>query len=626
MKKGWLLLTASLLAATVFACPAMADDTTVAGTPRSETLVVESLDGVITNASQHNPYMSGTDFSAGLHQLVYSNLWEMDTINGVQIPDLAAELPRPLNDDYTKFEFKITQGIKWSDGVDFTANDVAFTFNKLLELGDQVPGGANLQSIVKSCTAVDDYTIQLETVDSRPRLSEDLGVTVWGNRYRIIPEHYWKDHDLTTDLYEDPIGTGPYTLDSYDPNGYWFCYKLRDDAEYSDVAVLTGKAPKAKYVVFTAYGTEEKKTMAMMNNEADILCDISPESWEVLMDNDKIACWLPEYPYGCFDDPCERGMSINCDVEPFNHKEVRWALALSLDMVQVSMDTFSGQMRVSPLCMPPTTFMSEAYHKDMRQKLIDYTWDDGYQPFDPDYAKELQAVLLDEGYDEVEGMSDDELVDLFGIGWWKHDEDKAAELMESAGCERDSDGYWTYNGKRITFEVPCPSGFETQSERLAYAVVSQWQEFGFDVTAQACEEGQFWSLEGPGDFTVGSYWPFCGVVKDLYSQLRGWHSKYYTPIGESGGNEDRYKSEKLDAILDEMEPLTDQDKLHELSEDALMTLADDVAWLPMFGTSKLVPTNSTYWTNYPDPENPYNGPWWWWSCFKFIENQFEPAA
>ena len=54
-----------------------------------------------------------------------------------------------------------------------------------------------------------------------------------------------------------------------------------------------------------------------------------------------------------------------------------------------------------------------------------------------------------------------------------------------------------------------------------------------------------------------------------------------------------------------------------------MVMADEVTWLPMFGTSKLVPTNSTYWTNYPDSENDYNGPWWWWSCFKFIITEFE---
>lgn len=601
-----------------------AEETTVAGTPRSETLVVEGLDGVISNAGQFNPYMTGTNFSAGLHQLVYSNLWDMNTIEGTQIQDLA-EMPEALNDDYTSFKVKLTEGIKWSDGEDFDAEDVVFTLNELIRLKDQLTAGASLDLWFESAEYVDKYELIINTKESTPRLAEKLGVTVWGNTYRIIPEHYWSEHDLTTERWEDPIGTGPYTLDSYDPNGYWFLYKLRDDAEYSDVGVLTGKTPEVEYVLFTAYGTEENKTMAMLNNEVDILCDISPEAWEVLQaSNENVACWLDEYPYGCFDDPCARGIVFNNNIEPFDQAEVRWAMALSLDIAQVSMDTFSGQMRSACLSIPSSTYMTDAFYSEMRQTLIDYTWEDGYQPFDPDFALKMQELLLEEGNDIVADMTEEELVELFGIGWWKHDEEKAEELLTNAGLSRDDDGYWCYNGERLTFEIMSPSGFETQSERLAYACASQWEEFGFDVTVQASESGTFNTVQTTGEYVVGSFWPNGGVLTDLYSKLEQWHSKYWVPQGETtSGYVPRYKSDEMDAVLDEMSVLPSGDETYELSKDALMVLVDDAAYLPMFGTTKLVPTNSTYWTNYPDSENAYNGPWWWWSCFKFIINEFE---
>ncbi len=598
---------------------------TIAGTPRSETLVVEGLDGVISNAGQCNPYMTGTNFSAGLHQLVYSNLWEMDTVAGTQIPDLAAEMPIPLNDDYTSFKVVLHEGIKWSDGEDFDAEDVVFTFNELLRLKDQIPDGAALDLWLDSVEYVDKYELTINTKESVPRLSEKIGAVVWGNAYRIIPEHYWSSHDLLTERWEEPIGTGPYTLKDYDPNGYWFLYELRADAECSDIGVATGKVPEVKYVLIAAYGTEEKKTMSMLNNEVDILCDISPESWEVLLaGNPNVACWLDEYPYGCFDDPCARGIVFNCDTAPFDQEEVRWAMALSLDIVQASLDTFNGQMRVTCLSIPPSTYMTEAYFSPMRQQLIDYTWEDGYQPFDPDFAVKMQAALVEEGNDIVADMSEDELVELFGIGWWKHDAEKAEELLTGAGLSRDGEGYWCYDGQRVTFEIMAPSGFETQSERLAYACASQWEEFGFDVTVQACESGTFNTAQPMGTFTAGSFWPNKGVVKDLYSALEQWHSKLYVPSGQaSAGYCPRYKSDEMDAVLDKMAPLASGDETYELSKDALMVLVDDAAYLPMFGTTKLVPTNSTYWTNYPDSENPYNGPWWWWSCFKFIVNEFK---
>ena len=157
----------------------------------------------------------------------------------------------------------------------------------------------------------------------------------------------------------------------------------------------------------------------------------------------------------------------------------------------------------------------------MRQQLIDYTWEDGYQPFDKDYALKLYEVLIDEGYDAVEGMSEEELIDLFGIGWWKHDEEKAEELMVKSGCERDSEGFWTYNGERLAFEIICPSGFEAQSERLSYACASQWYEFGFDATVQASEASLYNTADDMGTYTVGSYWPACGVMREsVFSAAR----------------------------------------------------------------------------------------------------------
>ena len=76
-------------------------------------------------------------------------------------------------------------------------------------------------------------------------------------------------------------------------------------------------------------------------------------------------------------------------------RDRRWAMALALDINQVSMDTFNGQMRVSPVNMPPTTFMMNAVHMPLRDWLVNYTWEDGYQPFDKDYALKMAEILKD---------------------------------------------------------------------------------------------------------------------------------------------------------------------------------------------------------------------------------------
>ena len=69
-----------------------AQEMTEVGTPRATTLIVDQLDGRIDNPTQTNPYQAGTRFNQGLHQLAYSNMWEINTATGEQFPGLAAEM------------------------------------------------------------------------------------------------------------------------------------------------------------------------------------------------------------------------------------------------------------------------------------------------------------------------------------------------------------------------------------------------------------------------------------------------------------------------------------------------------------------------------------------------------
>ena len=53
---------------------------------------------------------------------------------------------------------------------------------------------------------------------------------------------------------------------------------------------------------------------------------------------------------------------------------------------------------------------------------------------------------------------------------------------------------------------------------------------------------------------------------------------------------------------------------------------DQASWIPMFGTSKFVPTDGYYWTGYPTATNPYYGPWWWWANFYFVLPKLQPTG
>ncbi|MEG1427623.1 MAG: ABC transporter substrate-binding protein, partial [Oscillospiraceae bacterium] len=333
------------------------------GTLRSETLVVDILSGRVANPDLYNPYVPGNvPMDAGVHQLMHGHLWEIDTVKGEQFPDLAATMPEAVDGKENTYTFKMKENLKWSDGEALDANDVAFTFNMLLK-SQELAFGAVVRGTVVSCTAVDDLTVEIVTANPEPKLAQKFGVTIWGNGLYVVPEHIWKNENPATFTYSNPLSSGPYTLKDKDPQGYWFLYEKRADWENTAVGQTAGE-PGPKYVLFKSYGTEEKRIMAAISNEIDVLQDITPESWQILKEKNKeSAAWYSGFPYADTNDPCERGIGFNCSDPIYGNVNVRWALALATDIKSVSMATFGGMLRVSPLQLPPTDVLMDNYHK-----------------------------------------------------------------------------------------------------------------------------------------------------------------------------------------------------------------------------------------------------------------------
>lgn len=622
------LLIIVILAVTASTVLSQDEEMTEVGTPRRETLIVDSLDGRIDNPTQMNPYQAGTRFSTGYHQLALSNMWEMNTVKGEQFPALAAEMPEPLNDEYTQFRIKLREGLAWSDGQPLTIADVAYTIDLVLGT-PEFPYSGFLSQVVDSYEIEDDYTMILNTKRPEPRLSATLGVTVWGDAFRVIPKHIFEaQEDPTTFNFFPPVSSGPYTLKEVDQNGMWYLWEKRADWDKTDVGQIVGE-PGPQYILFRFYGPEERRVIAGVQNQLDIFTDITPESWDILRaQNPNAKAWFDSFPYANLDDPCERGIQFVNVNAPYDSVNVRWALALATNIQEVSLATFAGMLRVSPLPVPPIFILQETYHKPLREWLTNFTLEDGYQPFDPNFAVNMAETLRSQG---IEGIPTDEaaLVDLFGVGWWKYDPEKAAQLLEAEGFTRNGEAWVKPDGEPWTITINAPANFEVQSGRLAFAVADSWRKFGIDANVQQLEAGSFWSASSTGTFDAGSYWPGCGVMPDVWDSMNGaWNRKFIVPVGEPApGNTSRHDSEVLSTMLDEIGTLTSTDpELVPMTTEFMKAWVAEMPWLPMFGTSKFVPVVETYWQGFPSVDNYYEGPWWWWSLFKYMTPNFQPKS
>ena len=177
--------------------------------------------------------------------------------------------------------------------------------------------------------------------------------------------------------------------------------------------------------------------------------------------------------------------------------------------------------------------------------------------------------------------------------------------------------------------INAPADFEVQSQRLAFAVANEWRNFGIDVTVQQMQGGPFNTAYSTGNYDAGSYWSSsCAIGPDLFVRLEGWHSRYIRPAGTpSAFNRERFSNPTVDKLIDELSGMQTSDpKVVPTSTAILQEMAKQLPVLEMFGTSKFVPVNNYYWTNYPTAKNYYEGPWWWWSNFKYTVSQLKSTG
>lgn len=125
----------------------------------------------------------------------------------------ADDAPAPMlgesfeyNEDGTVITVKLKEGVKWNDGEDFTADDAAFTFNY----------EPNHRDGLISAEATDESTVVL-TYET-PQFTNEFQIlgTTW-----MLPEHIWSEvDDYTTFTDEEPVGTGPYVVDTVTDASY----------------------------------------------------------------------------------------------------------------------------------------------------------------------------------------------------------------------------------------------------------------------------------------------------------------------------------------------------------------------------------------------------------------------
>ena len=133
MKKLLRVWVVSALVLMLVALPAFAQ--AVDGLPREQTLIAGMLTGRVGTPGNFNAWVGWKWNDRGMQNLANEPLWTVDFATGKIINSLAAGDPI-YNEDFTKVTIPLREGVTWSDGVPFTADDVVFTVETLLNILD----------------------------------------------------------------------------------------------------------------------------------------------------------------------------------------------------------------------------------------------------------------------------------------------------------------------------------------------------------------------------------------------------------------------------------------------------------------------------------------------------------
>lgn len=270
------------------------------------TINTEQVSTWVRNFNPFSPDARGATSTA-----IYEPLMIYNKSTGENVPWLATGFT--WNTDNTELTFQLRQGVKWSDGQPFTANDVVFTFN-LLKTNEALAGTASgiLNEYIDSFTAPDDYTVVFKFKMQYTPAFYDLANQI------IVPEHIWKDvQDPLTWTNDNPVATGPFTeITKFDTQIYI--------VEKNPYYWQEGK-PYFQGLRYPAYPGNDQANMALSNGELDWAGNFVPDIEKTYVAKD------PDNFHYYFIGGDAVLLYINPTLKPFDNPDVRKAISMGID-------------------------------------------------------------------------------------------------------------------------------------------------------------------------------------------------------------------------------------------------------------------------------------------------------
>jgi len=489
----------------------------------------------------------------------FEPLYFFSAFENKEIPWLATQWE--YNSDYTTLTYKLRPGVSWSDGTPFSANDVVYTYNTLRDLGPSVRWGRDVQNVLDRAEAVDPLTVTFRFKRPAPKfhyfISYKFDIGVY-----IVPKHVYEGKDWKEFKNYDPakgwpLTTGPWRVAASTPE-----QKLVDrvSAPQDWWASRTGhwRFPEVERVIVLPLVGATQAAASILKAEVEyagpgLLLSVATHE-EIQRQNPEIITHNGRNkPYG-FLNWFTASLEFNNQKFPYNDKNVRWALSYFIDRQQMIDVAFRGAGSISRVPWP------------------------AFAPLQP-FTDAIEPLLVKYPTHE------------FSL-------EKGAARLRASGWEKDSAGFWSKNGQRLSCKILSYSSFAAQGPVIAEQLRRAGVEADFSMPpdyASRRSAGEYeCSLNGHG----GS------VGNDPYFTFRLYQCGSNVP-GADQVNVYRFCNPEFDKIMDEMAvvPFSDQAKLKQLTIKAMQIWLEELPDAQVHDFYQAPAINTHYWTNWSTYQN-----------------------
>lgn len=258
----------------------------------------------VADISNLDPHKMNDIYTANVTKQIFNNLVKMNKDMEIQ-KDLAAAWENP---DAQTWIFHLKKGVKFHNGEEFTANDVKFSLERVLDPKTASPG-KRLVSELQKVEVVDRYTVRLVTEKPFAPLLTNL------TRYEMAMLNEKAVKAAGDDFGKYPVGTGPFRFKEH---------------HHGDKVILSrfdgyfeGPA-KIDTIIYRAIPEDATRVVEMESGGIDIMFNLPPQDFDRLNKNPNVQTIDALFQTTTF-------VGFNTRAKPFDNQLVRQALNYAVD-------------------------------------------------------------------------------------------------------------------------------------------------------------------------------------------------------------------------------------------------------------------------------------------------------